>query len=136
MEGLTISQAANVTALRVPTQSRGSRIFFADLPLLSCRPSQKIAKLAINHLNFIIYAGRIIDRDSILDLIQEYTDYCGRMKPLPDWVMQGAIACIQGGSNKVQRILEQLIRHETPLAAVWLPDWSGQRQQQITSKVA
>ncbi|KAL1930288.1 hypothetical protein VTP01DRAFT_1442 [Rhizomucor pusillus] len=58
------------------------------------------------------------------------------MKPLPDWVMQGAIACIRGRSNKVQQILEQLIRHETPLAAVWLPDWSGQRQQQITSKVA
>lgn len=72
----------------------------------------------------------------MLDLVQEYTSYCGRMKPLPDWVVEGIIAGIQGGSDKVQKILERLKRHQTPLAAVWLPDWSGQRLQQINKNVA
>lgn len=80
--------------------------------------------------------GRIVDGETMLDLITEYTSYCGRMAPLPDWVNDGVVAGIQGGSDKVRQIVQQLEQHNTPLAAVWIPDWCGQRVQQLTPNVA
>ncbi|KAI9495853.1 glycosyl hydrolases family 31-domain-containing protein [Zychaea mexicana] len=80
--------------------------------------------------------GRIIDGDSMLDLITEYTSYAGRMQPLPDWINKGVVACIQGGSAKVRQIVAQMEQHQTPVAAVLVPDWCGQRLQPLTSTVA
>ncbi|KAI9323143.1 glycosyl hydrolases family 31-domain-containing protein [Dichotomocladium elegans] len=79
--------------------------------------------------------GRIIDGESMLDLLTEYTSYCGRMKPLPDWINEGVVAGIQGGSNKVREVVRELKRHGVPLAAVWITDWTGQREQQLTKNV-
>ncbi|KAI7883691.1 hypothetical protein K492DRAFT_229502 [Lichtheimia hyalospora FSU 10163] len=81
-------------------------------------------------------AGRIVDGESMLDLITEYTSYCGRMAPLPAWINEGVVAGIQGGSDKVRQIVKQLKQHDTPLAAVWIPDWCGQRVQSLTPNVA
>ncbi|KAI8146758.1 glycosyl hydrolases family 31-domain-containing protein [Fennellomyces sp. T-0311] len=80
--------------------------------------------------------GRLIDGDSMLDLITEYTSYAGRMRPLPDWINQGVLAGIQGGSTKVRQIVTQLKNHGAPLAAVWIPDWCGQRLQPLSQSVA
>jgi len=63
-----------------------------------------------------------------VDLIAEYTAYAGRMRPLPDWIGEGAIVGIQGGATSVQRALERLQSHGTPVAAIWLQDWVGQRR--------
>jgi alpha-glucosidase len=72
--------------------------------------------------------GRILHGDSPVDLIAEYTAYAGRMRPLPDWIGEGAIVGIQGGATSVQRALERLQSHGTPVAAIWLQDWVGQRR--------
>ena len=71
--------------------------------------------------------GRIIYGDSPAALIQEYTTYAGRMRPLPTWITSGAIVGMQGGTQKVRDILAQLQAQNTPIAAFWLQDWVGQR---------
>lgn len=46
---------------------------------------------------------------------------------LPDWVHAGAIVGMQGGTEKVQNVHQQLRERGTPIAAYWLQDWVGQR---------
>ncbi|MCB0501939.1 MAG: alpha-glucosidase [Bacteroidetes bacterium] len=71
--------------------------------------------------------GRIINGDSPVKILEEYTSYSGRMKKLPDWVIEGAIIGMQGGTSKLYNIWNQLQMEETPLAAFWIQDWVGQR---------
>ncbi|HEX5849905.1 MAG TPA: alpha-glucosidase [Rubrobacter sp.] len=61
-------------------------------------------------------------------LIEQYTAYAGRMRPLPEWIMGGAVVGLQGGTDRVREILERLEALDAPVAAVWLQDWVGQRE--------
>ncbi|KAI8330040.1 glycosyl hydrolases family 31-domain-containing protein [Blakeslea trispora] len=80
-------------------------------------------------VNSSVVEGRLIDGDDLLDLISEYTLYSGRMDPLPDWVSEGGVVGMQGGQEKVRKVIRDLQRHDTPIAAVWLQDWCGKRIQ-------
>lgn len=71
--------------------------------------------------------GRILHGNTPLELIEEYTTYTGRMSPLPDWMNQGAIVGLKGGTTEVYARLEELEAKDTPLAAFWLEDWMGPR---------
>jgi sulfoquinovosidase len=72
-------------------------------------------------------SGVILHGNTPAELITRYTAAAGRMRPLPDWILSGAIAGMQGGTEKVRDVWEQLKQRETPLAAFWLQDWVGQR---------
>ncbi|MEQ9362608.1 MAG: alpha-glucosidase, partial [Leptospirales bacterium] len=72
--------------------------------------------------------GRILYGESPLALIQEFTEYSGRMRRLPDWIHDGAIIGMQGGGEKVKRVHDQLKALDTPIADYWLQDWEGQRK--------
>ncbi|MCR9142328.1 MAG: alpha-glucosidase [bacterium] len=72
--------------------------------------------------------GRILYGETPLQLIEEFTEYSGRMRKLPDWIHDGAIIGMQGGTEKVQRVHGQLKALDTPIAAYWLQDWEGQRK--------
>ncbi|RCI06237.1 hypothetical protein CU098_012398 [Rhizopus stolonifer] len=80
-------------------------------------------------VNTAVLEGRLIDGDNLLDLVSEYTLYSGRMEALPDWISEGAVVGMQGGQEKVRKTIEDLQRHNTPIAAVWLQDWCGKRIQ-------
>ncbi len=71
--------------------------------------------------------GRIFNGDSPAALIAAYTDFAGRMRPLPDWILEGAVVGMQGGTERVREVWAQLQAHDVPLAAFWLQDWVGQR---------
>jgi hypothetical protein len=45
------------------------------------------------------------------------------MPALPQWVDTGAVLGIQGGQDKVNRIVERGLQQNCPIAAVWLQDW-------------
>lgn len=60
-------------------------------------------------------------------LVRSYTEYAGRMKPLPGWVDRGAIVGIQGGTAAVRTQVSALQAADVPLAGVWLQDWVGHR---------
>lgn len=79
------------------------------------------------HLHANCMTGRILYGESPAQLIREYTQVAGRMRPLPDWILEGAVVGIQGGTERVRQVWRQLAAHGTPVAGFWLQDWVGQR---------
>lgn len=75
--------------------------------------------------------GTLIDAGGPKELVTELTSYTGKMHPLPDWVLKGAVLGIQGGTEKVSKILADFIDGGAPIAALWLQDWVGQRKTAI-----
>ena len=71
--------------------------------------------------------GQILSGDTPAKLIEHYTEYSGRMRPLPGWILDGAVVGLQGGTQRVLDISERLEALDTPVAALWLQDWVGQR---------
>lgn len=72
--------------------------------------------------------GQILAGDTPRELIQQYTEYSGRMRPLPEWVLSGAVVGLQGGTENVRERYGELKDLRTPVAALWLQDWVGQRR--------
>jgi alpha-glucosidase len=70
-----------------------------------------------------------------VDVIQELTAITGRMPKLPEWIQQGAVVGMQGGTTRVREVLAQLEAHDTPLAAFWLQDWVGKRPTPFGSRL-
>jgi alpha-glucosidase len=79
--------------------------------------------------------GRIVYGKSPLELVEEYTTFSGRMPPLPDWMGQGAVVGLQGGSEVVRSTLAMLDEHDIALAALWLQDWVGQRETTLGTRL-
>jgi alpha-glucosidase (family GH31 glycosyl hydrolase) len=75
-----------------------------------------------------LVSGQVLSADTPAGLIEQYTEYSGRMRPLPEWILSGAIVGLQGGTDRVLNIFGRLEALETPVAALWLQDWVGQRQ--------
>ncbi len=72
--------------------------------------------------------GQILSADTPGGLIEQYTEYSGRMRQLPEWILGGAVVGLQGGTDKVLEISDRLEALDAPVAAFWLQDWVGQRQ--------
>ena len=51
----------------------------------------------------------------------------GRQPPLPDWVYDGAILGLQGGTDTVLEKLQEADHYGTRTAALWCQDWEGRR---------
>jgi alpha-glucosidase (family GH31 glycosyl hydrolase) len=68
-------------------------------------------------------------------LVRAYTEYAGRMQPMPRWVDRGAIVGIQGGTDVVRAQVAALRAAGVPLAGVWLQDWVGQRLTSFGSRL-
>ena len=79
--------------------------------------------------------GRVLAGNSMLALIERFTEYSGRMRALPDWFNEGAIVGMQGGTAKVNAVLDELERRGTPVGGVWLQDWVGKRQTSFGSQL-
>jgi len=73
-------------------------------------------------------SGQLLNGDTPSELIEQYTEYSGRMRPLPGWILSGAVVGLQGGTQRVRRLYADLERFDTPVAALWLQDWVGQRE--------
>ncbi|KAF3391375.1 Sulfoquinovosidase [Penicillium rolfsii] len=76
--------------------------------------------------------GYFMQAKDMLHGITMLTEYTGRMPDLPTWVDSGAVLGIQGGQKKVNRIVDQGLREDCPIAAVWLQDWSGTHTQSVS----
>lgn len=79
--------------------------------------------------------GGIIYGRTPKEILKEYTLYSGRMRKLPDWVDNGAIVCLQGGTEKVKSNLQKLLDGGVPVAGVWIQDWSGVRYTNVGSQL-
>lgn len=75
--------------------------------------------------------GAFTRTPNLFDAVEALTEYTGRMPSLPKWVDDGAILGIQGGQEKVNRIVDQGLDPSVgaPIAGVWLQDFSGTHSQ-------
>lgn len=71
--------------------------------------------------------GRILFGETPLDLIAAFTEYAGRMRALPDWIHNGVVVSVQGGTKAVRDKLDKLRAANIPLAGLWIQDWPGIR---------
>ncbi|XP_050413831.1 sulfoquinovosidase isoform X1 [Patella vulgata] len=74
--------------------------------------------------------GRIyINRgNSFTDLVQKLTTLLGRMPELPNWIYDGAIIGVQGGSQKMAEYIDYCDQYKINLAGVWIQDWAGTKK--------
>ncbi len=69
----------------------------------------------------------IYPANSIQDVIKKLGDRIGRQEPLPDWVYDGAILGIQGGTEIMLSKIEKMRKAGLKIAGVWIQDWEGKR---------
>ncbi|XP_072961457.1 uncharacterized protein [Typha angustifolia] len=79
--------------------------------------------------------GRILNGTSPVELIQSFTETIGRPPVLPNWILSGAVIGMQGGTETVRRVWDQLQEYDVPISAFWLQDWVGQRKTIIGSQL-
>jgi alpha-glucosidase len=113
------------------SRNRGLFLTDSEYSAFDLRPGKAIrAQLWSRTLHAQILRG-----DSPSALIRAYTQYAGRMRPLPAWVDRGAIVGIQGGTDVVRQRVAALRAAGIPLAGVWLQDWVGQRVTSFGSRL-
>ena len=79
--------------------------------------------------------GQFISGADPQELLKRYTDYTGRMKPLPEWVDQGVVIGMQGGTEAVRKAWAQAKALKIPVSAFWLQDWVGKRSTSFGSQL-
>lgn len=60
-------------------------------------------------------------------LLEKLTAYFGRQPMLPDWIYNGLIIGVQGGSERAFGLLEKTLNKGIKVSAVWCQDWAGKR---------
>jgi alpha-glucosidase len=53
----------------------------------------------------------------------------------PSWVYEGAVVAVQGGTQKVRDVVDDMTAAGTELSAVWLQDWTGQRTADLGERL-
>lgn len=70
---------------------------------------------------------RIEGAPTYVELAGKIADYFGHQPELPDWIYNGAILGVQGGTERSFHLVEQSIRSGIAVAGVWCQDWQGKR---------
>lgn len=65
--------------------------------------------------------------DDFLKTVQKQSEYFGRQPELPDWVFNGMILGLQGGTKTVKEKIELALKKDIALSAIWIQDWQGKR---------
>ena len=75
--------------------------------------------------------GQIIGASSIPAVLEAYTEFVGRMNPLPEWALDGVVLGMTGGQTKVRSVYKILSDANVKIAGLWLQDWGGVRNTSI-----
>ena len=59
------------------------------------------------------------------ELLTSLTNYTGRLPELPDWVHDGVILGVQGGTEEVQGYIDLAKDNGVNISGVWCQDWAG-----------
>ncbi|NER19223.1 MAG: alpha-glucosidase [Symploca sp. SIO1C2] len=79
--------------------------------------------------------GYLLSGATPLELIEHYTELVGRFPALPDWVHNGAIAGLEGGTKVIKERVTKLLGYGAPISGVWLQDWVGERKTEIGTQL-
>ncbi len=74
-------------------------------------------------------------RGTPLELVAAFSARQGRMDPLPGWAGSGAVVRASGGSQAVRDRVAAFQAAGVPLAAVWIEDWSGERETPLGTRL-
>ena len=61
------------------------------------------------------------------DVLTDLTETLGRQPELPDWVYDGEILGIQGGTDVMLKKTETALKYNTAVSGIWIQDWEGRR---------
>ena len=76
-------------------------------------------------------SGHILQANNMFTAITMVTRYTATMPELPRWVDSGAVLGIQGGQQKVEKLVQEALSNDCPTVGVWLQDWTGQHPQSV-----
>jgi alpha-glucosidase len=71
-------------------------------------------------------SGWLFCADTPIGLIESHTAVTGRVKPLPEYAY-GTILGVRGGRVFAEEVLDNCLRHNAPITALWVEDWQGRR---------
>lgn len=110
-------------AFYMTSQMRALMLLDSDYATFDLRAADRVQIEAFGY----DFRVQIFSRTTPAEILAKYTQVVGRPSPLPDWVHSGAIVGLQGGTEKVRQVYEKLRARDVPMAALWLPDWTGER---------
>lgn len=61
------------------------------------------------------------------EVVSDLSETLGRQPELPNWVYDGEILGIQGGTDVMMQKVETALEHNTAVNGVWIQDWEGRR---------
>lgn len=70
---------------------------------------------------------RIESAPTFLELLEKESAYFGRQPELPDWIYNGLIVGLQGGTDRSFGLLDKTLEHGIKVSGLWCQDWSGKR---------
>ena len=73
--------------------------------------------------------------DSLKETHKKLTDLLGTQPRLPEWVYNGLIIGAQGGTKRVEKILEDSLENGIKVAGVWSQDWCGRKVTSFGKRV-
>lgn len=65
--------------------------------------------------------------ENFLETVESQSKYLGLQPELPDWIFDGVILGLQGGTEVVLPKVEQAIEKKVKISAMWIQDWEGKR---------
>ena len=63
--------------------------------------------------------------DNYPDMLENLTDFTGRLPELPDWLHDGVILGVQGGTEQVKGYYDLAKSNGVKVSGVWCQDWAG-----------
>ena len=70
---------------------------------------------------------RIEAADTFLELLEKESAWFGRQPKLPDWIYNGLILGVQGGTKRSFGLLDKVLEAGIRVAGLWCQDWCGKR---------
>lgn len=68
---------------------------------------------------------RIEAAPDFISLLEKLTAFTGRQPNLPEWVYNGLIIGVQGGSDRAFTLLEKTLEKGIKVSGIWCQDWCG-----------
>ncbi|MCR4709568.1 MAG: alpha-glucosidase [Clostridiales bacterium] len=65
---------------------------------------------------------------SFEEVSEKMTNLIGRQKSLPDWIYDGAIPAVQGGTEIIDQKIEKALTKGAEICGIWSQDWCGCRR--------
>lgn len=65
--------------------------------------------------------------ETYIELVRKLTDLLGRQPEMPDWVYEGMILGIQGGTATCLEKTQKMLDNGVKVAGIWAQDWEGRR---------